>query len=43
MMINGRKATGVDAIGVRLGNQTARRDKPGLETGPPIWEFAAKR
>ncbi|MDP4026306.1 hypothetical protein Q8W71_27155 [Methylobacterium sp. NEAU 140] len=43
MMINGRKATGVDATGVQLSNQTAHRDKPGQETGPPIWEFAAKR
>lgn len=42
MMVNGRKADGVGADHIVLGNQTGRRDKPGQVFGPPIWEFAAK-
>ncbi|SFL19083.1 hypothetical protein SAMN04488125_110122 [Methylorubrum salsuginis] len=41
-MTSDRKAGGVDARCVTLGNQHGYRDKPGRPVGVPIWEFAAK-
>lgn len=43
LMVNGRKADGLDEHTVQLGNQTARRDKAGATWGPPVWVFAAGR
>ncbi|CAA2136863.1 hypothetical protein [Methylobacterium bullatum] len=39
LMTTGRR---VDAIGdtwIRYGNQTHRRDKPGMPEGVPVWAF----
>ncbi|MDF2599150.1 MAG: hypothetical protein K0Q54_1973 [Methylobacterium brachiatum] len=42
LMITGGQVQGVDVDRIVFERTAARRDKPGQEWGPPIWEFKAK-